>query len=408
MISICIPVFNQHDMTEECITAIRENTQDCEIIIIDNGSIPPFKAPFTGYIEMRVIRNEENKGFPFAVNQGIRAAKGETIILLNNDCVVTPGWAEGLTAWLDEFAIIGPVTNFAAGLQRVQIESYQNKDELYKAAAALAEECEGQAEEVNFVIGFCMAFRRSLFDEIGPFDESLWPCSGEEVDFCLRARAANHRVGIAHDVYVHHEGSQTLNDMEKAGQINYPELCKRNDAHLAEKWGTDFWQQQAINGRPTLDVAPGEAIRLNLGSGYTKIDGYANIDNRKEVNPDLLCDVLEGLPYDDSSVDEVRAFDFLEHIPLGKQVDVITEIWRVLKPGGLFDSFTPSTDGRGAFQDPTHVSFWNRNSWLYYSDPQYRNLYGIKADFEIENIEDTEPDPAWMIIHTHVIARARK
>ncbi len=401
MISVIIPIYNQIDMTTECIYSVLENTTDAEIIIVDNGSVPPFKAPFTGYIEMRVIRNEENKGFPFAVNQGIRAAKGETIILLNNDCVVTPGWAEGLTAWLDEFAIIGPVTNFAAGLQRVQIESYQNKDELYKAAAALSEECAGEVEEVNFIIGFCMAFTRSLFDEIGPFDESLWPCSGEEVDFCLRTRAAGYRVGIAQDVYVHHEGSKTFAAMMPDNE--YAEICKRNDAHLAEKWGKSFWQQQAINSSPSP-----QGLCLNLGCGYHHMEGFINIDNRAEVKPDLVCDVLEGLPYGDNSVDEVRAFDFLEHIPLGKQVDVITEIWRVLKPGGLFDSFTPSTDGRGAFQDPTHVSFWNRNSWLYYSDPQYRNLYGIKADFEIENIEDTEPDPAWMIIHTHVIARARK
>ncbi len=418
MISIIIPVFNAHDMTEECINAIRENTQDYELIIIDNGSTPPIKPPFSGFVETRVIRNEENKGFPVAVNQGVREARGGVIVLLNNDVIVTPGWAERLSDCIDVpqfgddaaygFSIVGPVTNYAAGLQRVQIESYENKEELNKAAAALAEECAGEAEEVNFVIGFCMAFRKSLWEAIGPFDESLWPCSGEEIDFCLRARAAGHRVGIARDVYVHHEGSQTFKDMAAAKQIDYAEIVNRNDAHLAEKWGKDFWQRQAIILGKTPDIAPGEAIRLNLGCGYALQSGYVNIDNRAEVNPDLVCDVLEGLPYDDNSVDEVRAFDFLEHIPIGQVVNVISEIWRVLKPGGRFESFTPSTDGRGAFQDPTHVSFWNRNSWLYYSDPAYRNLYGIEADFEIESIEDTVPDPQWMIVHTHVVGGARK
>ncbi len=84
------------------------------------------------------------------------------------------------------------------------------------------------------------------------------------------------------------------------------------------------------------------------------------------------------------------------------------EIYRVLKPGGMFESSTPSTDGRGAFQDPTHVSFWNINSWLYYSDDAYRNLYGIKADFEILKAEDSVPDPKFRVVHTHVKARARK
>ena len=122
-------------------------------------------------------------------------------------------------------------------------------------------------------------------------------------------------------------------------------------------------------------------VRLNLGCGYRKHDGYVNIDNRKEVNPDLCCDVTEGLPYSDDSVDEVKAIDFLEHIPIGKTIAVIEEIYRVLKPEGKFLHFTPSTEGRGAFQDPTHVSFWNVNSWLYYMEDLYRDLYSIKAKF---------------------------
>jgi acetyltransferase-like isoleucine patch superfamily enzyme len=269
MISIIIPVFNQHDMTQDCIDAIRECTQDCEIIIIDNGSTPPIKVPFTGDIQTRVIRNEENKGFPVAVNQGIREAAGDVIILLNNDVIVTPGWAERLAAHLEIFSIVGPLTNFCAGLQRAQIADYQSKAELYKEASALAEECAGEFEEVNFVIGFCMAFKRSLFDEIGPFDESLWPCSGEEIDFCLKARPAGHRIGIAHDVYVHHEGSRTFGDMEKAGDLNYQEICKRNDAHLAEKWGADFWKRQAIDNEPKTEA-------VTIGA-YSYVDGDIDV-----------------------------------------------------------------------------------------------------------------------------------
>jgi len=147
-------------------------------------------------------------------------------------------------------------------------------------------------------------------------------------------------------------------------------------------------------------------MKLNLGCGFNQIDGFINIDSREEVGPDLVCDICQGLPYDDNSVSEVRAFDFLEHISIGKTVFVIEEIWRVLKEGGKFESFTPSTDGRGAFQDPTHVSFWNMNSWLYYSHPAYRDLYGIKANFEIEMCKNVSSE--MNIIHTHVIAKAKK
>lgn len=149
-------------------------------------------------------------------------------------------------------------------------------------------------------------------------------------------------------------------------------------------------------------------IRLNLGCGYRHIKDCINVDNRSETNPDLICDVIEGLPYKDSSVDYVRAQDFLEHIPIGKTVGVVTEIWRALKPGGLFVSLTPSTDGRGAFQDPTHVSFWNINSWLYYSDPAYRNLYDIRANFELVKIIDVNMDSHSRVVHTYVKAMAIK
>lgn len=248
MKSIIIPCYNQHELTEECLNAVLANTRDCEVIIVDNGSSPPIKPPFSGFVEIRVIRNEENKGFPVAVNQGIREAKGEIIILLNNDVIVTPEWSTRLKGWLNEFSIVGPMTNYCAGLQKIILPVYSNLDELNKEAGHLTAQCEGEATEVNFIIGFCMAFKRSLYyDEIGEFDESLWPCSGEEIDFCLRARRAGHRVGIANDVYVHHYGSRTFAAMQDAGQLDYNETCKINDAHLAEKWGKDFWMKQSLD-----------------------------------------------------------------------------------------------------------------------------------------------------------------
>jgi len=245
MISVIIPTYNGHERAEECIYSVLENTQDIEIIVIDNGSNPPFKPPFSGFVETTLIRNETNLGFPCAINAGIEKAKGEIILLLNDDVVVTPGWADYLLVHLDTFAIVGPLTNFCAGLQRAEIASYENKEDLYKEASALSEECAGKSEEVNWIIGFCMAFKKSLFDELGPFDESIWPCSGEEIDFCYRARAAGYRIGIAHDVYVHHEGSQTFKDLHDKGILNYPELCQNTSDHVSAKWG-DFWHNQSI------------------------------------------------------------------------------------------------------------------------------------------------------------------
>jgi len=89
---------------------------------------------------------------------------------------------------------------------------------------------------------------------------------------------------------------------------------------------------------------------------------------------------------------------------LGKTIGVIEEIFRVLKPGGKFESFTPDAEyGQGAFQDPTHISFWTENSWLYFSDEGYRDLYGIKANFKIR-MQRINTDQAQRVSHMHVIA----
>lgn len=79
----------------------------------------------------------------------------------------------------------------------------------------------------------------------------------------------------------------------------------------------------------------------------------------------------------------IRAKDFLEHIHQPLVVGVMNSIHHALAPGGWLLSMTPSTDGRGAFQDPTHVSFWNENSFLYYtSQHQSKYVPHITAQFQ--------------------------
>ena len=79
-------------------------------------------------------------------------------------------------------------------------------------------------------------------------------------------------------------------------------------------------------------------------------------------------DLENGIPLPDNSCGVVRAHDALEHIRNSQLI--MSEIHRVLAPGGILLSQTPSTDGRGAWQDPTHVSFWNQNSFWYWTRKQ--------------------------------------
>ncbi|MDD5169792.1 MAG: glycosyltransferase, partial [Syntrophales bacterium] len=126
-------------MTADCLKAIAENTTDYEIVLVDNGSSPSGLP--VDCMAHQLIRNETNLGFPKAVNQGIRAAKGDIICLLNNDVICTPQWADRLLYHLNVFDIVAPMANYCAGLQQeVALETYNNEQELYAAAGKWGED----------------------------------------------------------------------------------------------------------------------------------------------------------------------------------------------------------------------------------------------------------------------------
>lgn len=147
-------------------------------------------------------------------------------------------------------------------------------------------------------------------------------------------------------------------------------------------------------------------VKLDLGCGTHKPEGYIGIDKVELPGVDVVADLtVEPIPFPNDSVDEVRASDFIEHLP--DKMRTMNEIYRVLKPGGIADIFVPSTDGRGAFQDPTHVSFWNENSFSYYTtglNNEMFRYYGIECEFEAVELYTT-PMSENMICH--VVARLR-
>jgi predicted SAM-dependent methyltransferase len=148
-------------------------------------------------------------------------------------------------------------------------------------------------------------------------------------------------------------------------------------------------------------------MKIDLGCGRRKPDGWFGIDSQALPGVDLVCDCNERIPLPDCIADEIRAIDFLEHVRNDRRIHIMNEVWRILKPGGAFYSFTPSTDGRGAFQDPTHYAFWNQNSFWYYSDDTHRALYDIKCKFEIVSLNTTNLDHN-NICHVIAILKAVK
>jgi O-antigen biosynthesis protein len=102
--SIIVPVSNQFEFTQQCLASLKEHTRPAwELIVVDNGSNDGTAAYLAGARDMAsvpvtVVTNTKNIGFPAAVNQGLRLARGEYLVLLNNDVVVTDAWLDQLIA----------------------------------------------------------------------------------------------------------------------------------------------------------------------------------------------------------------------------------------------------------------------------------------------------------------------
>ena len=127
-------------------------------------------------------------------------------------------------------------------------------------------------------------------------------------------------------------------------------------------------------------------MKLNLGCCDSPLGGFVNVDRMPAPGVDQLADLSHPWPWRDGSIEAVRAWDIIEHLP--DKILTMNELWRVLAPGGRVEIVVPTTDGSGAFQDPTHRSFWNRRSFLYYEagNPyreRFARHYGIEAKFRI-------------------------
>lgn len=184
------------------------------------------------------------------------------------------------------------------------------------------------------------------------------------------------------------QASNALENREGAGSTTY-------SAHAKDQWLV-FYQRFA-DYEAALDGAAPTGVRLNLGSGDIVLRGFVNVDTF--AHPGVFtADLREPWPWEDDSIDYVRASHIIEHLP--DKIFTMNELWRVLKPGGRVRISVPTTEGSGAWQDPTHVSYWNRRSFLYFEDgapyrTAYAKSYGIRAKFRIlrERLDQTPDGP---------------
>ena len=131
---------------------------------------------------------------------------------------------------------------------------------------------------------------------------------------------------------------------------------------------------------------------LNLGCGGKIILGAINIDIYKGKGIDIVCDVREGIPFDDESIDEVIAEYFLEQILENEKfLFVMNEVWRVLKRGKLFRFTVPNAEYSTAFKDPFDCRYFTKETFDYFNQDHrrynYYKGYGFKP-WKVVSLEE--------------------
>lgn len=106
--------------------------------------------------------------------------------------------------------------------------------------------------------------------------------------------------------------------------------------------------------------------KIDLGCGTEKEKGFIGVDKSEYSNADIIHDVRKGLPFCSNSAIEIRAYSFLEHFTNDEFIDLMWEIWRVLKPDGKLNLIVPCAPGEVAFKDPTHKMFFAKPTFTYF------------------------------------------
>jgi len=238
-VSILMVTYNQYNYTKQCIESIKKNTGSIyEIIVIDNASTDGTAAKIKqSFPEIRIIENNNNEGFPAAVNKGILNSLGNYILILNNDTIVTRGWLEKLikAANTDEaIGIVGPISNSVSGVQLDKTAVYKTPEEMNAHAEKIGKENLGKLMQFPRVAFLCTLIKRKVIDTIGVLDERFTPGNFEDDDFCLRAQLSGFKTVVALDVFIHHFGSKSF---KAEGEGKYEERLNINKKKFTDKWG---------------------------------------------------------------------------------------------------------------------------------------------------------------------------
>lgn len=219
-ITVIIPVHNAHDAVRDCLESVICRTPvPYKLIIIDDASTDPRIRPLLSAFardaaHVRVVFNDQNRGYTATINKGCELAETDDVVLLNSDTRVTCGWLTKMAACAKSDARIATVTPLsnAAGVFSVPVRNRVNPipaglsiDDMGRLVERMSP---GLRPRVPTGNGFCFYVSRAALDAVGGFDAVNFPRGyGEENDFCMRAEKKGFIHVIDDATFIYHQRS---------------------------------------------------------------------------------------------------------------------------------------------------------------------------------------------------------
>jgi glycosyltransferase involved in cell wall biosynthesis len=335
--------------------------------------------------QVKIFRTEDKNNNVGAVKKvAFGLATGDVLVEMDHDDLITPDCLEELNkAYQDES--VGFVYSDSAVLHmKNEFVPYDagngwtydmfnwKGQQLY--AMHSFEPTSQALQYIWFSPDHVRSWRKTVYEEVGGHNPELSICDDHEL--CIRTYLHTKMVRIPKVLYIYRiTGDNTWIERVDAIQVKTVELQRQYARALAEK-----------------DAKDKGLLCIDIGGGLNPYPGYTTVDLRDTA--DYVCDLNNGIPLPDNSVGVLNASHILEH--LQDKTKIMGEIHRVLAHGGWAFIEVPSTDGRGAFQDPTHVSYWNENSFLYYTDAYLANFIDNKSIRFQEYRKETYFPNDWM------------
>jgi len=274
LVSIIIPVFNQYEYTINCLDSIKRHIGDIpfEVIIADDCSTDETKYINNKIKNIIVSRNETNLGFIKNCNNAAKLARGKYLYFLNNDTEVQPNWLKELLNVIETHSDIGVVgskiINANGTLQECGVFIFSDCIHNKIRGKSISNEKYDCLFQCDYVSGCSLLTPKSLFDEIGGFDEKFCPAYCEDPDYCLTALSKGFKTYVQPKSKVIHFGSFSYDSNSEC-------LKERNNRILREKWQDYYMQRSEYDPRKDCSGIKRKASILVVDDWLPQFDKHA-------------------------------------------------------------------------------------------------------------------------------------